>query len=140
MIVEAYRHLVDPVIDDLPLTALAPRVLTTVTVSVTQILDLRTANGRAHVGLTVSDLSSPTNDRDAYSRCQQVAQVAHQLGRHGIITPAATQLGETLVLFMDRLPQQEHPARSADDQLWTTLPQDPRSPAVPRLRAVPNQE
>ncbi|GAB3312737.1 hypothetical protein GCM10027451_25840 [Geodermatophilus aquaeductus] len=136
VIIEAYRHLVDPVLDELPTTALAPRVLVTASVSVTDIVDLRTAVGRMHTGLTMPDLTSATHDREAYARCQEVAQVAHQLGRHGILAPSATQAGETLVLFMDRLPDHERPVRSTDDQLWTQLPADPRRPQAPRLRVV----
>jgi hypothetical protein len=133
VVIEAYRHLVDPVIDPLPPSAFAPRVLVTASVEVSNILDLRAAEGRALCGLTMSDLTSATTDREAYALCQQVA---HQLGRHGIVTPAATQAGETLVLFMDLLPQQERPSRSRDDVLWSSLPADPRSSATPRLRVI----
>lgn len=142
VVVEAYRHLVDPVDADDPserellLDNLVPRVLITCTVAVTGLLDLRSAGARAHVGLTQQDLLSPTYDRDAYQRCQHVAQVAHQLGRHGILAPAATGLGETLALFTDRLPSGEKPVPSADDEPWGRLPADPRLKGQ-RLRAVP---
>jgi hypothetical protein len=102
VVIEAYRHLIDPVeVDDEAarmslIDNLVPRVLITCDVSVTRLLDLRTAGARAQANLTIQDLHSPTNDRDAYKRCQQVAAIAHQLGRHGIITPAATRQGETL--------------------------------------------
>jgi hypothetical protein len=102
VVIAAYRHLFDPVeVDDEAarmslIDNLVPRVLITCDVSVTRLLDLRTAGARAQANLTIQDLLSPTNDRDAYKRCQQVAAIAHQLGRHGIITPAATRQGETL--------------------------------------------
>lgn len=95
MVLEAYRHLVDPVDVDEPgererlIDNLVARVLITCAVDVTHLLDLRSATARGHAGLTTQDLLSPTRDRDAYRRCQEVAQVAHQLGRHGILAPAA---------------------------------------------------
>lgn len=142
VVVEAYRHLVDPVdVGDVAereqlLDNLVPRVLITCSVSVTGLLDLRSPAARGHVGLTLQDLQSGTDDRDAYRRCQEVAQVAHQLGRHGVIAPAATGLGETLALFMDLLPSGERPVRSAEDEPWVRLPVDPRTERVRQLRVV----
>jgi hypothetical protein len=76
-------------------------------------------------------------DRPAYSACQNVAAAAHQLEFHGLIAPAATQMGETLVLFTDRLDDDEQPSLIAEE-LWTELPPDPRKPGTGRhLRAVP---
>lgn len=135
VVIEAYRHLVDPVEDPLPASAFAPRVLITATVAVTQILDLRTAGGRASANLTINDLTSATNDDEAYRRCRQVAQTAHQLDFHGLVAPAATKAGETLVLFTDLLPPSEKPKRSADDVAWESLPPDPRNRRG-HLRAV----
>ncbi len=141
VVVEAYRHLVDPVEFDSPrareafLDNLIPRVLVTCAVDVTGLLDLRTAFGRAQAGLTPQDLTSATTDAGAYARCQNVAQVAHQLNRHGIIAPAATELGETLALFMDLLPNAERPQRSRADEAWHRLPADPRG-ETRHLRAV----
>lgn len=85
VIVEAYRHLVDPV-DAEMITEIQPRMLLTCVVGVTNILDLREANARMITGLSIDTLTSPTRDREAYQRCQQVAAVAHQLGLHGLIT------------------------------------------------------
>ena len=137
IIVEAYRHLIDPIDDPAILHALQPRLLVTCQLDVTEILDLTSARTRLQVHLTLDDLQSDTADRDAYARCQHVAQVAHQLGRHGILAPAATHLGETLALFTDRLPDAERPARVTDDKLWTTLPPDPRTATPTRsLRLV----
>lgn len=100
-------------------------------------LDLCTAAARAQAGLTRQDLLSATDDRNAYRRCQNVAQIAHQLGRHGILAPAATGRGDTLALFTDLLPSDEKPVRSAADEPWDRLPADPRLPADRPLRIVP---
>lgn len=135
VVVEAYRHLVDPVESTDLLAQIHPRVLVTAHVAVTDVLDLRTAGARAAAGLTLGDLQSGVDD---YERCQRVAQVAHQLGRHGIVAPAATRMGETLALFTDLVEAAgQRPVRSADDVLWETLPPDPREPeARARLSVV----
>ncbi|MEX2291798.1 MAG: RES family NAD+ phosphorylase [Mycobacteriales bacterium] len=146
VVVEAYRHLVDPVdVEDAAerdslLDNLVPRVLITCSVSATGLLDLRSPGARGHAGLTLQDLQSGTDDQDAYRRCQEVAQVAHQLGRHGVIAPAATGLGETLALFTDLLPSGERPVRSAEDEPWVRLPADPRTERVRQLRVVPRTD
>ncbi len=132
--VEAYRHIIDPVEDPLPPEAFVPRVLVTVQLEVDNILDLRGTSGRAATGLIIDDFRSATTDTEAYERCQMVAQLAHQLGRYGIVAPAATQLGETLALFSDLLPADQTPQRVQDDQLWRSLPPDPRQQR--RLRIV----
>lgn len=134
VVVEAYRHLVDPVDDPTILDHLAPRALVTAQVSVTEILDLRTSAARVELGLTVAQLRSATDDRRAYEACQEVAAAAHQQGLHGLIAPAATTLGETLALFADRLPAGEVPVITAE-QLWDRLPSDPRA-RRPSLRVV----
>lgn len=136
VVVEAYRHLIDPVDDPALRHTLRPRVLVTCSVRVTEVLDLTSAQTRLQVGLTPDQLRSDTADRDAYERCQQIAQVAHQLGRHGILAPAATRLGETLALFVDRLPDTEQPVRIGEDKVWTELPPDPRTAPAQRLRLV----
>jgi hypothetical protein len=146
VVVEAYRHLVDPVEFDSDadreafMTGLVPRTLLTCTVNVTCLLDLRTDLGRDQAGLTVQELMSATVDRGAYGRCQHVSQAARELGRHGIIAPAATGMGETLALFVDVLPDSEIPRRSRDDQIWPRLPDDPRVAPRPVLRLVENRE
>jgi hypothetical protein len=140
VIVEAYRHLVGPVEDPGEAAALAaqvrPRTLITAEVNATEILDLRHTATRVQVGLTLEVLRSGTDDRESYAACQEVAQVAHQLGRRGIVAPSATEIGETLALFPDLLPAAERPARVLGDQLWAHLPADPRIVGRPRLRIV----
>jgi RES domain-containing protein len=137
VIAEAYRHIVDPVLDNDITLHLAPRAVVTCTVDVVDdVLDLREAVARSATGLSIDLLQSGTDDSRAYSQCQEVAAVAHQLGFLGIITPAATRLGETLVLFTSRLQADQRPVRSGEDIIWTRWPSDPR---VPTLRIVPNE-
>lgn len=139
VVVEAFRHLVDPVELDSSaerqafIDNLMPRVLITCSVDVTNLLDLRTAAARAEAGLTMQDLTSSVADREAYARCQYVAQVAHQLRRHGIVTPAATGLGETLAAFHGRsaggtTPEAE-PGRRAVAQVAARPPRQGRPPS-----------
>lgn len=142
VVVEAYRHVVDPIVFDDPadrdrfVDGLLPRVLVTCTVNVGGLVDLRTATARAATELTMQDLQSPMSDKDAYRRCQEVAHVAHQLGRCGILTPAATGLGDTLALFTDRRTVAERPVRSLEDVQWARLPPDPRLAAPTRRRII----
>jgi RES domain-containing protein len=130
--VEAYRHLVDPFADHgMTGDMVAPRLLLTCTVSVTEILDLRAEEAQRGVGLSDDDLTSPVG---AYTACQGVGRVAHQLGLHGIIAPAATALGETLALFEQHLPAAELPTLTGQ-ATWDVLPADPR-----RLRLIKESE
>lgn len=134
VVVEAYRHLVDPVTDDPDIVEhLIPRVLITVEVQVTEILDLRSARARMELGLSLGQIQSSTGDRAAYAACQNVAAAAHQHGFHGLIAPAATGLGETLALFSQNLPVGELP-RLTQAVTWDRLPADPR--VGTRLRLV----
>jgi hypothetical protein len=140
VVVEAYRHLIDPVVledsgDELS-HHIAPRVLITCRVKVTRVLDLRTATGRVSLDLPIDVLTSATNDEAAYRRCREVAAAAHQHGLHGLVTPAATGVegGETLALFPVNLPAAERPSLT-DTELWNDLPPDPRR-AGGRLRLV----
>ena len=75
--------------------------------------------------LSMRQLWSETYDRSAYAACQNVSAVAHQLGYHGVVTPAATKRGETLVLFNDQLSAGELPVR-VSDEAWFELPAGPR--------------
>jgi len=128
VVVEAYRHLVDPFSDNgMTGDLVAPRRILTCQVNVTEILDLRSQAAQTQVGLTSAHLLSPVGD---YAECQRVGQVAHQLGLHGIIAPAATGLGETLALFERHLPATELPV-VVDEEIIDGLPADPR-----RLRLV----
>lgn len=136
IIVEAYRHLVDPVEDANIIAQLEPRALVTCTVALTNLLDLHVAATRMQLDLPFSTLRSATSDRAAYARCQAVARAAHQIGLPGIIAPAATDMGETLALFTDLLPVAERPTRSQPDTAWNRLPADPRTESPRHLRVV----
>lgn len=130
--VEAYRHLVDPFAEDgMTGDMVAPRRLLSCEVDATDILDLRSDEALQVVGLSGDDLSSPIGE---YQACQSVGRVAHQLGLHGIIAPAATGLGETLALFEQHLPAAELP-HLIGEEMWDRLPADPR-----RLRLVRSEE
>lgn len=126
VIVEAYRHLVDDVEGMRP-ELVRPRRLFVVTVAVRSVLDLRPAESLAQLGLTTDDLVSPVGD---YQPCWEVASAAHQLGLHGVLAPAATELGETLALYDEHLAPDELP-RVVREHIWDVLPADPR-----RLRIV----
>ncbi len=132
VIVEAYRHLVDPFAESgMTSDMVAPRRLLVCEVSVTEILDLRGDEAQRSVGLTNADLLSEVGSYDA---CQAIGRVAHQLGLHGLIAPAATGLGEALALFEEHLPADERPVLVAEEA-WDVLPADPR-----RIRLVRGEE
>lgn len=122
VVIEAYRHLVDDVEGMTP-DRVRGRRLVRADVSVHEVLDLRSAEARMRVGLTDAELFSEVGDWDA---CQRVGHVAHQLGLHGVIAPAATRVGETLALFVDQLAPAELPVRVGAPIVWEALPPDPR--------------
>lgn len=99
-----------------------PRHLISCEVEVTNVLDLRVAENREIVGLSILDMTSDVGD---YGACHRIAQAAHQLELHRIIAPAATGMGETLALFERRLPADELPVL-LDTLTWEGLPPDPR--------------
>ena len=109
----------------------APRRLLLCEVDVTDILDLRADEAQQIVGLSADELCSSIGE---YEACQSIGRVAHQLGLHGIIAPAATGLGETLALFEQHLPAAELP-RLTREETWDRLPADPR-----RLRLIWGEE
>jgi RES domain-containing protein len=126
VVIEAYRHLVDDD-DDLDGTMVGPRNLLTCRLDVTDVLDLRDPDSRERVGLDLAALRSPI---DEHAACWRIGQAAHQLQLHGVIAPAATEVGETLALFEAHLPHQELP-ELVSCKRWDHLPLDPR-----RLRTV----
>ncbi|HWF50477.1 MAG TPA: RES family NAD+ phosphorylase [Solirubrobacteraceae bacterium] len=123
--VEAYRHLVEP-IEGMRPELVGPRRLLTCEVKITRVLDLRDSDVRAQVGLGQEGLMSEVGD---YEACHRVGLAAHQLAFHGILAPAATGLGETFAIFERRLPADEQPELVADE-MWETLPADPRIPLL----------
>ena len=129
VVVEAYRHLIDPVVEDEGRPPpIQPRALVTCEVALSQILDLRLASNRKLAGLSMALMQSKTDDKAAYAACQNVSAVARQLGYHGLVAPAATKMGEALALFPDLLPKSEQPVR-VSDKTWAELPADPRKKA-----------
>lgn len=134
-VIEAYRHATDPAGDVVkPPVSLG---LLTCDVTVTNLLDLTGATARMALGLDPSILFSEPQQPSgaAYAACIRIAQVAHQLGRHGILAPAATHRGNTLALFTDLLPSDEQPVRVGPVTQWDALPADPR-----RLRLITRDE
>jgi RES domain-containing protein len=121
VIVEAYRHLVEPV-EGMQPQMVGPRRLVTCEIEITSVLDLRESATLEAINLTTADLRSEVGD---YETCHRVSQAAHKLGLHGIIAPAAGGLGETLAVFEDRLSKGMRPAL-IDEQTWESLPADPR--------------
>lgn len=121
VVIEAHRHLVEPVEGMRP-EMVGPRHLISCEVKVTNVLDLRAAENRETVGLSILDMTSDVGD---YEACHRIAQAAHQLELHGILAPAATGMGETLALFERRLPAEEQPVL-LDTLTWEGLPEDPR--------------
>jgi RES domain-containing protein len=119
VIAEAYRHLVDGAEGMRP-ELVGPRNLFEVGVDVTEILDLRDSQSLEAVGLDVAALLGP------YAPCQRVGQAAHQLGLHGVLAPAATEIGDTLALFERHLPEAELPVLISTSR-WDRLPEDPRT-------------
>jgi hypothetical protein len=124
--VEAYRRLVDPV-EGMRGDLVGPRVLFTVEVDVDQVLDLRESDHLAKVGLDEDALRGP------WAPCVRVARAAHQLGLHGILAPAATEVGLTLALFEQHLPTGQMP-RVTHRERWPMLPPDPRSSSQRRAQ------
>lgn len=125
VVVEAYRHLVEA-IEGMTADLVGPRRLLTAAVELNDVLDLRTLEHQEIVGLRPEHLVSPPGD---HARCQRVGRVAHQLGLHGIIAPAATGLGETLAVFELHLQPEEQPRLIAEEE-WSHLPPDPRTPRL----------
>lgn len=127
VVVEAYRRLVDPV-EGMRGELVGPRVLLTVEVDVDQLLDLRDPANLPAVGLDEDALRGP------WPPCVRVARAAHQLGLHGIVAPAATELGITLALFEQHLPHDQTPVITGRET-WPQLPADRRT-AVQRQAQI----
>lgn len=122
IVIEAHRHLVDD-IGGMTAERVRSRYLIRAQVSVSEVVDLRDSSTRIAVGLSDGDLFSGVGE---YEACQRIGHIAHQLNRHGILAPAATQFGETLALFVDYLGVDELPVRIGEPILWAKLPPDPR--------------
>lgn len=130
VVAEAYRWLVDPT-EGLTGSQVRNRVLLTLRVDVTDVLDLRDNETLDPLGLRPSDLHSAINDGEAYARCRAVAQAAHQLQLNGILAPGASGIGVTLALFTRHLGTTGQLPELLSEERWEQLPADPR-----RLRLV----
>lgn len=132
-VIEAHRHAIGTTDDPVK----PPRTLGLITcdVDVTGIVDLTSPTARFNVGLSdPAILFSEPQDPEtgaAYLACQEIAQAAHQLGRHGILVPSATHHGHTLALFTENFGEAECPVPVGGVATWEELPADPR-----RLRIV----
>ncbi|MEX1257110.1 MAG: RES family NAD+ phosphorylase [Gemmatimonadota bacterium] len=82
----------------IPVEDLVPRVVMTVEIRLSRLLDLTDAEVRTEWGLSEDDLASP--DHEA---CHQVARAARRSGYEAILFPSATGTGTNLTVFLDRL-------------------------------------
>lgn len=71
--------------------------LHTIGVEAIPILDLRTDEALAHVGLTRADIEDPD-----WTACQSVGNAAWFLGHAGVLAPSATGEGVVLAAFETR--------------------------------------
>lgn len=75
-----------------------PRDLFTYDVRLQHVVDLMVEDHVSAVGLTVDELRA-----DDARPCQAVGEAAHHAGFEAILAPSATQDGEVLAIFLDRL-------------------------------------
>lgn len=75
-----------------------PRMLYRYDLELNALLDLRSEDARAAVGLSLADIRA-----DDLRACQVVGEAAHHGGQEGVLAPSATGVGEVLALFVDRL-------------------------------------
>lgn len=71
--------------------------LHTVEITDIPILDLRSKEALAHVGLTPSDIEDPD-----WTACQSIGNAAWFLGHAGVLAPSATGSGNVLAAFETR--------------------------------------
>ncbi len=75
-----------------------PRHLLTYEIRLESLLDLTDAVARKALGLSDAQLRSA--DPRA---CQEIGDAAHHLGREGVLAPSATDAGQVLAVFVERL-------------------------------------
>jgi RES domain-containing protein len=75
-----------------------PRHLLELDIKLGALLDLTDEKALDAVGLTEAHLHA-----DDPALCQEVGEVAHHLGREGILAPSATDAGTVLAVFVERL-------------------------------------
>lgn len=81
------------------------------------LLDLRTHQARAAVGLTEADLEGA-----ALGTSQSIGDAAHYVGREGVVAPSATGSGTVIAVFFDRLQAESH-VRDLDFEVWQGPPE-----------------
>ncbi len=93
-----------------------PRHLLAFDVELNAILDLTDTEAALAVGLDSAQFQA-----DDATRCQEVGEAAHHLGREGILAPSATGTGTVLAVFVERvLPQSRIELVSTTD--WDEIP------------------
>lgn len=75
-----------------------PRHLLRYEIRLESLLDLTDAAARKELGLSDAQLRSA----DARA-CQEIGEAAHHLGREGVLAPSATDAGQVLAVFVERL-------------------------------------
>jgi RES domain-containing protein len=121
VLIEAYRHLVDPT-PGLEPHMVRPRKLWRVTVDVDEVLDLTMPGAVALIGIAPQSLHSPISD---YATCQEVAAAAHRLGLKGVLAAAAEGDGVTLAIFPRCLGPDDRIESVVTNEAWG-LASDPR--------------
>lgn len=86
------------------------RELHEVEVANLDVLDLRSAEALAEVGLSMNHIESPD-----WHPCQAVGEAAHLIGAQGLMAPSATRLGFVIAVFEPHL-------RSGQIRLVATRP------------------
>lgn len=101
---------------NLPPAILLPRRLCVLQVDLRAVLDLRSADALAAVGLTVAYLEG-----DDWDLCREVGDAAHKLELEGLLAPSATGAGDILAIFELHLRPQSA-VTEVEHRLWTELP------------------
>jgi len=99
-----------------PPAILLPRRLCVLQVDLRAVLDLRSADDLAAVGLAVADLEG-----DDWDPCREIGDAAHKLELEGLLAPSATGVGDILAIFELHLRPQSA-VTEVQDRLWTELP------------------
>jgi len=77
-----------------PVRTTAPRRIHTIAVSLNRVLDLRSPELLANLGVTAEDLQSSD-----FWACRRVGEAANHLGCDGILVPSARGQGDNLVIL-----------------------------------------
>lgn len=93
-----------------------PRHLLHYEIKLEAILDLTDEAALEALDLTPEHIRS-----DDPTRCQEIGEAAHHLGREGILAPSATGSGQIVAVFMERLlPDSE--VKLVSTSIWDKLP------------------